>query len=252
MSVAVLRPIAPAPESRAGLTLGMAQLSPFGLSEQWLLRDCGDRHWGLIAEAAGSGMAFHSADGTPVYAAFCATSVALATAPKLGSQAEVQSRLFDVAPHRIGSVHHITGPSGKLATVRMISCFLSHDGSGSNRRLFRNTLAGLDDLPPPPADLVGLLDRSRVLARMARATQGDETLLQYTPLPALDFNAVGLLYFPVFSKIAEMAAQTTPLQHRTVVHLGNIDPGETVTVSRAGPQLLLQAGDRTIGITESG
>ncbi|MEM1360359.1 MAG: hypothetical protein AAGF94_01415 [Pseudomonadota bacterium] len=40
----------------------MTQLSPFRLSEQWLSRNCGDRHWALISDALGQQRArFHDA-----------------------------------------------------------------------------------------------------------------------------------------------------------------------------------------------
>lgn len=33
--------------------IGMPQLALNGLSERWLLAECGDRHWQLIEQAAG-------------------------------------------------------------------------------------------------------------------------------------------------------------------------------------------------------
>ena len=68
----------PMPTRQDRLRLGMMHLSPNGLSEQWLLRHLGDRHWDLIAAAVGQeGIAFRDADGAQVYAAFCATSLDL-------------------------------------------------------------------------------------------------------------------------------------------------------------------------------
>ena len=252
MSRPVLRAIDTGPARQGHLTLGMAQLSPFGLSEQWLLRDCGDRHWGLIADAAGSNMAFRDACGTPVYAAFCATSVTWHEAPMLGARATVNSTLHDVAPQRIGSLHTISGAQGSYATVRMISCFLKHDSSGSNTRLLRSGLTTLKDLPQAPAALDHLHLRARMLARLARKATPEQPHFHYRPVPALDFNAVGLLYFPVFSKIAEMAAprDDRPKQ-RTVVYLGNLNPGESTNVSRHGAHSVIRAADRLIGLVET-
>src|SRR5262245_39309462 len=53
------------------LAIGMPQLGPYGLSENWLLRHLGDLHWRMICDALGS----RSADITDehvnrLYAAF--------------------------------------------------------------------------------------------------------------------------------------------------------------------------------------
>ncbi|WP_370206135.1 hypothetical protein [Pararhodobacter marinus] len=56
-------------------------------------------------------------------------------------------------------------------------------------------------------------------------------ILRYTPVAALDFNAAGLLYFPTFSKIAEMACpRAAPLLRRQITCPGNLDPGEDILV----------------------
>ncbi|MCD1618737.1 Pnap_2097 family protein [Salipiger marinus] len=243
-------------ERRESLSLGMAMLSPFGLSEQWLLRDAGDRHWTLIADALGqSGIAFRDAEGHPVYAAFCATELTLArpSRPLLGTGIEITSTLHVVAANRIGSEHHIAGAEGWLGTLRMISCFLRHDGSGSNRRLLRSSLPGLDDLAAATPGLDRQHARARTLARQSRDTPatGPELLVQ-TPVPALDFNAVGLLYFPTFSRLAEAARPCpAPLTGREVVYLGNLDQGEHVTVRAAATGLQITSGPRLLALVET-
>ncbi|WP_116134714.1 Pnap_2097 family protein [Tropicimonas sp. IMCC34043] len=242
----------PVPERREALRLGMMQLSPFGLSEPWLLRHLGDRHWELIAEASGlSGTAFRDDTGRPVYAAFCATSLHLERHrdARLGASLEIVSTLHQVAPHRIGSVHHLFGPEGCLGRLSMISCFLSHDESGSNRRLLRNRLPGLRALPPAPAGLAGFHESARVCARRMRpAPATAPELARYTPVPAHDFNAAGLLYFPTFSRAAEMAQPAqAPLLSREVVYLGNLDTGETISARAASDCVLLVAGEHLLG-----
>ncbi|MCA0996967.1 Pnap_2097 family protein [Alloyangia pacifica] len=243
-------------ERQDTLPLGMMMLSPFGLSEQWLLRDGGDRHWGLIAEALGqSGIAFHDAEGHPVYAAFCATELALEPSPGglLGTEVQITSSLHELAPNRIGSEHHFRGAHGPLGTLRMISCFLRHDGSGSNRKLLRSSLPGLADLPPPTQALEEVHRRARGRARYARdRCPPTAPILDYAPLPALDFNAVGLLYFPTFSKLAEMAQPSqTALARREIVYLGNLDPGETITAHEDAGGLRLSAGTRAIALVSN-
>ncbi|MBE3640192.1 Pnap_2097 family protein, partial [Mangrovicoccus algicola] len=153
-----------APQARDRMRLGMAQLSPFGLSEQWLLRACGDRHWGLIAEGAGqTGTAFRDAQGHPVYAAFCATALRLSppAGPLLGADLRISSVLGEVAPGRTGSLHLLEGPGGPLGRLAMISCFLRHDAGGSNRQLVKSGLPGLGPLAAAPAELIALDGRAR-------------------------------------------------------------------------------------------
>lgn len=234
-------------EARESLVVAMAHLSPFGLSEQWLLRDAGDRHWALIAQALGQTQAvFADADGRPVYAAFCATRLDLEQGPPdLGHRIEITSTLYAVSATRIGSCHVVSGGGRVLARLNMISTFVSHDASGSNRRIVRNAPQSAADLPPAPDALVDLGDRARAVARGLRAQRLHmPALAQISPVPALDFNAVGLLYFPTFSRLAETAAPAAgALRTREVVYLGNIDPGESVSVHHACGGLEMCRGD---------
>ena len=58
------------------VVLGMPHLCLGGLSETWLLKECGHRHWLLLAHAARRAVPdFRYAGGDPVYAAFVAVTV---------------------------------------------------------------------------------------------------------------------------------------------------------------------------------
>ncbi|MGO4853300.1 Pnap_2097 family protein [Phaeovulum sp. W22_SRMD_FR3] len=244
----------------------MMQLGPDGLSEQWLLRDAGDRHWALIAEAMGQERAvFRDAEGRALYAAFCATSLVLARpdGPLLGHSAQITSALYEVSATQLGSVHLLQQAGGVLAELRMISTFVGHDASGSNHRILRRPPGRGLALPPAPAPLRALADQARQQARRARdaagAPPGGVTV---TPCPSLDFNAVGLLYFPTFSRLAEQAEWAAsgvlaPLARRDVVYLGNLDRGETVRLRMGGatPEArccdVLRGGTRIIARVET-
>ncbi|MBE3638517.1 hypothetical protein ICN82_09910, partial [Mangrovicoccus sp. HB182678] len=70
-----------------------------------------------------------------------------------------------------------------------------------------------------------------------------EPCFRYAPLPALDFNAAGLLYFPAFSMIAEMAAPAGgALREREITYLGNLDPGGMVSAEACAQGLSLRDG----------
>lgn len=231
--------------------LGMAALSPDGLSEQWLLRSCGDLHWCLIATALGQEKAvFHDKIGRPVYAAFCATLLKLlkTEASLLGEDIIIKSELFRVGYNQLGSIHSFCiadsliafPPLGKL---QMISTFVSHDGTGSNRSIIRNEISQDINVPPCPVSLCELYNSSRNLRRKLKGQRTQTTpILSERPCPQLDFNAVGLLYFPTFSKLAEKAewqlgCHIDKLVERKIVYFGNIDQGDEVCVLSTGGAL---------------
>ncbi len=239
--------------AEVGLRLGMAQLAPDGLSEQWILRFCGDQHWALIAQALGLGAAvFHAPDGRPVYAAFCATSLrTLPCGALLGRDLRVASSLYAVTETRTGSQHRITVDGAVIAEVSMISTFVSHEASGCNNRIHRNSVLGELSLLPAGSDLMRLDRHARERARRMRGMQlaSGPVIHSERPVPALDFNAVGLLYFPTFSRIAEAAAyrltgRSTAILQREVVYLGNINPGDTVDVFGQDSKMVMARADR--------
>lgn len=244
----------PVPVFQAGkLILGMAHLSPAGLSEQWVLRHCGDLHWNMIARALGQDDAvFRAQDGWPVYAAFCTTSLRLDPFVQslLGQQIQVSSSLQAVSDTRTGSHHRISAKGKVLAELSMISTFVSHDASGSNKRIIRNSVLGAMQLPKADAALVGLDQQARAMSRALRRRNLSDTPTAYTerPTPTLDFNAVGLLYFPTFSRLAETAAyagqsQPRPLLQRDIVYLGNLDQGDTILVFGQEPDWFITRQD---------
>ena len=233
--------------SHAAFTVSMMQMSPFGLSEQWLLRDCGDRHWELIAQALGQPNAtFSDRSGRPVYAAFCATSLRFGeAAAQLGDRLERHSELFAVTASQLGSIHRLFNAAGEVARLEMISTFISHDDSGSNERVVRNAPVGeLRPMPAPPS-LVDLASRARQAARRARSDlETGPCILHIEPMPSLDFNAVGLLYFPTYSRIAEMARPAqTPLAARELFYFANIEMGDRLRVCEVPDGVVMMRGD---------
>ncbi|MDD7973136.1 Pnap_2097 family protein [Roseinatronobacter alkalisoli] len=247
------------------LMLGMAQLAPAGLSEQWLLRYCGDEHWRMVATALGQNdVIFRAADGRPVYAAFCTTSLKFHPAGRalLGQEVRIASALHAVSDTRTGSCHMITSQGGILAELRMISTFVSHDNSGSNKRIVRNSVLGQMHLPAADAALARLDCQARAMSRKMRLVHPADSTPVYAerPIPSLDFNAVGLLYFPTFSRLAETAeharpSQPAPLLQRDVVYLGNLDQGDTVQMFGQGKRWFMARQDGALiaaGFTRRG
>lgn len=239
------------PSLASVVVLSMAQLSPLGLSEQWVLRDCGDRHWALIAQALGQDRAvFTDPEGRAVYAAFCATSLRFEklSSPLLGEHLEIHSKLYSVTSTRLASEHELRVDGQLVGTLRMISTFVTHDVTGSNRRIRRSSVCGQFDLSEAPDTILNLDRKARALARSIQdAPDLSPPIYKTTPVFALDFNAVGLLYFPTFSRVFEEAKPSrSPLSQRDVFYLGNINEGETVSVHNSQKGQSIRRGDGKI------
>ncbi|WP_424969014.1 Pnap_2097 family protein [Dinoroseobacter sp. S76] len=236
------RALSPGPVRRAAqLTLGMAQLAPRGLSEDWWLRHLGDVHWQLIADAVGqNNTVFRDAKGRQIYAAFCATEFAQ-TRPEragLGGAVALDSTLWAAGRSRLQSIHHLRCDGEEVARFRLISTFVTHEEPGVNASVCRANPYLLPVLPQAPDSFA---QETSALARRQRAgAQIASARVTLHPCLGSDFNAVGLLYFPSYSRMFEQAeAQMTatrswsPLRHRLVTYFSNIEAGDRVLATRA-------------------
>lgn len=224
--------------------LGMAEMGYRGLSEQWLKRRAGDMHWQLIARAMGQRDAvFTCSDGEPLYAAFCATSVKLARPelPRLGGQLTLSADLYRVGHGRLSSRLTITADGVEVGRMVLVSTFVGRTETGVNRSVVRRSPRALAMPPEAPLAIRRVAEHSSVVARDIRNQVFMRASLperqRVLPCPATDFNAAGLLYFPSFSALADRALfeaegkQLGMLASRHIVYLGNVEPGEWISVS---------------------
>lgn len=233
------------------IRLGMAELQPDGISEQWFLKFSGDVHWSLIAKAMGQKHAvFEDVNGQEVYAAFCVTSLSLQ--PMIGLLAKdviISSRIYQVNQHQIGSIHHVTLCDDVIASLAMISTFVSHGEERTNRSIIRNKNMPQLSLGAAPQSLARLAENARVVAKKSIGeAQNAIHVCDIKPCRSLDFNAVGLLYFPSFSKFAERAEDhhhemMKPLVTRDVVYLGNVDQGASIGLYGSGSDIYIKCDD---------
>ena len=227
------------------IPLGMAQLSVQGLSEDWWLKHLGDVHWQMIATAMGQeDPVFRDAEGRLIYAAFCATHFEQFdhTAAALGGRLTVRSSLWQAGRSRLQSIHELWHGSRRVGRLRMVSTFVTHGVAGVNKSVLRVPPAIIPVLPPAPD---GFADAAAARARHLRAAHraghlDGQHLRRHQPQMDLDFNAVGLLYFPTFSRIAAEAEGavcpiTTPIQSRLMIYLGNLEIGEGLQSTRLAP-----------------
>jgi probable biosynthetic protein (TIGR04099 family) len=229
------------------ILLGMPHLSCNGLSEIWLLKELGHRHWLLLAESAGRARPdFRDEAGQPVYAAFCALSIESAhfAAAREDDELGITSSLARVSRTQMSSRHHLAIDGRAIGIVTMISTFVRRAPEGGNHTVARVAIEGLPPISgrTPASDLADLaagLRASRVDRHIGFDLRGQTALGAWTfdPCPSLDFNGAGFLYFASFVAIVDRAewrfepvlARAAATIRRDVFFYGNVDRGETIT-----------------------
>jgi probable biosynthetic protein (TIGR04099 family) len=230
------------------IVLGMPHLCLGGISETWLLRECGHRHWFLLAQAAGRAVPdFRDDEGDPVYAAFIAVTVREARfdAAREHDSLEFRSRLSRISRTRFMSVHAISVRGCPLGEVVMTSLFVKRMEAGRNCSIARVEVPGL----PPIVSSREFTGYEEAVATLRRDSwkehlgfiRSDATVLDrlvIDPCPAQDFNGAGFLYFSSFQAFVDRAEWAFFRPHvlrattrrRDIVYHGNIDPGDRVVV----------------------
>lgn len=236
--------------------LGMPQLCLNGLSESWLLKELGHRHWMMLARLAGqSAPSFVDERGAPVYAAFCALSIRDAGfgAARENDHLVIHSKLRRLSRTQVLSHHRLTLSNRGVGVVEMVSAFVRRGAEGGNHKVSRFAVPGLP--PAAPAGENHWLAGRAAAFRAGRAEshmgfsinqvrQGATT--SFDPCPTQDFNGAGLLYFSSFISFVDRAewafcrekAFNATIRRRDVFYSGNLDPGEKLTVG-----LIEQRGD---------
>lgn len=222
------------------IVLGMPHLCASGLSESWLLKELGHRHWYLLAEAASmSAPEFRDEKGGPVYAAFCSVSI---TCGEFGAAREndlltLASRLIRVSRTQVASCHRIAIHGRSIGLVEMISTFVRRGAAGTNRSVARVAVEGLPAIGHDTRREGMNSRRSEAQPRRQVAT------FLFDPCPSQDFNGAGLLYFTSFIAFLDRAewlfdrrlALAASTVERAVAYRGNVDPGERIRVSLFDP-----------------
>ncbi|GGF80408.1 hypothetical protein GCM10007301_45650 [Azorhizobium oxalatiphilum] len=245
-AVARARSPAPTPALAPRLTVGMPHLAFGGLSESWLLKECGHRHWFLLAGAAGDAVPdFRDADGAPVYAAFCGASLREARLDRVAENdtLEIGSALSRISATQFCSRHWVRLEGDLIAEVELVSVFIRRQEAGRNRSVARVRPQGL-----PPHDPGETSETSALAAALrsgrwdthmgfSRTAAGDMGEMVLNPCPSQDFNGAHFLYFAAFQAFADRAEwellAPPPGTHtvaRDILYHGNIEPGERVRV----------------------
>ncbi|MFM0034966.1 Pnap_2097 family protein [Paraburkholderia strydomiana] len=226
---------------------GMPQLAYTGLSENWLIKECGHRHWEALAGDAGRRAPdFVDDDGSKSYAAFTAIRLTGATLHAIGENDdfELGTGLCRTGPARHFSRHRLLSRNGECAIVSMSSTFVRRHEVRNNRSVTRARFAAMGGpTPTPPADAVDMARRGKQF----RAGQWDERLpftradragsdwIEFLPCPNNDFNGADFLYFASFQSFVDRAEWQRHRFHeppviagRELFFYGNINVGDTL------------------------
>jgi probable biosynthetic protein (TIGR04099 family) len=229
--------------------IGMPHLALGGLSENWLLKECGHQHWTLLASRLGLATTdFRDASGNRLYAAFTAVRIGHAHLEnvKEGDELRLRTSLTRVSRTQWLSNHAAICNGQVVAGVTMGSVFLRRNIIGSNRHVERASL------PAATAWTIGALDGSDLLenvrslrsenwrrhAGFDRASGGELATFTLRPCPYNDFNGADFLYFASFQSIVDRAEwqwtqkMWSPLatKHREIFYYGNIDVGDSLRI----------------------
>jgi probable biosynthetic protein (TIGR04099 family) len=230
------------------IRLGMPHLAYGGLSETWLLKELGHRHWLLLARGAGREVPdFRDADGATVYAAFIAVQV---TDAALGAFREhdslvLRSRLERISRTQFASRHELLRDGIPMGRVEMTSVFVKRKEKGKNRALARVGLPGFSAPAAKPglagtAALAATIRAGRFAQHFGFANADGEsgTALTVRPCPSQDFNGADFLYFASFQAFvdrAEWEAMEAPAGLFTVardmVFHSNVEIGDAVRIT---------------------
>jgi probable biosynthetic protein (TIGR04098 family) len=244
------------PEARGGpetLRLGMPHLALGGLSEGWLLRECGSRHWaGVAASFRVPPERLEDGRGHRLYASFLA--VRLQGHP-LGAFGEgdrvfIETRLARLSRGRFFSRHHFSrlGAAAGLC-VEMVTALLKRERMRDNTALSEAHVGPDDETTGGgervESDLPALDKAVRGRLRGAAPAAGAVPSVRhrYRPLPQSDFNGAGLLYFASYHSMVDRAewdwrprpeALAFTTARREAFFFANLNPGDEVDVVLEG------------------
>ena len=233
------------------IVLGMPQLCRDGLSETWLLKDIGHRHWTLLAYALGQPLPeFEDAQGTAVHAAFNAVSLRRGDLGAACANAvlDVVSDLTRLSNTQFRSVHRLSIEGRMVAEVEVISTFVKRMAPGVNRSAAAATPLGLPPLSKQlRAPLSGFAAEASALRAerwtthfgFDRSAGSPQAELVVDPCPSQDFNGAGYLYCAMFQAFVDRAEWSffritgirTVTRRRDIIYRGNIDGGDRVVIS---------------------
>lgn len=239
----------PAPSSRdlmdralePHLLVGMPHMTPHGLSETWLMKELGHRHWLMLARDLGMDNAdFRTVDGEEAYAAICATSLSEARLECVKANAilTIRSELSTVSRTQTSTTHDLFAASRKIGRVELISAFVHREIKGRNHSLARAAVRTRQAMPYTLNQLAKTaadIRNSRISIYWSLPVTATQPLrsFRFDPATSQEFNGAGLFYFAEFQALADRALDAwfphrETLKSRDIFFLGNIERSESL------------------------
>lgn len=236
---------------RGPVRLGMPHLGLSGLSENWLLRECGDRHWQAVCEIVGvPSHRLCNRAGHRLYSSFIATEI---SGDPLGAFGENDTlsfaiRITRLSPYRFFSSQHVVCASeARQCTVNMMTLFVRKETFEDNHNLTREAVplsCAPDFRIAEPADAF-TAERLQLAHRHLKdappACLPSEYIYDICPLT--DFNAARFLYFAGYQAILDRAEwyllrrpglEFSSTVHRQTYYFANVNIGDRAIVKIGG------------------
>lgn len=242
---------------------GMPQLAYAGLSENWLLKECGQRHWAGIAAAHGLRLPrFSDVSGRQAYAAFTSIRISNAVLDAISEHScfEISTAVEEAGRSQYYSRHDLSSGGLVCATLHMLSAFVQRLHAGNNQSVVRATV-GKQALqaPPHPAapETEALLQAGKrfrtetqdTCLDMRPSTDAPIREFVFLPCPDSDFNGANFMYFATFQSLVDRAewywfrrSDLPQLAERQLYFYGNVNIGDKVRI-----QLVAQRDDSHFG-----
>lgn len=232
---------------------GMPQLAHTGIAENWLLKECGQRHWEALAAQAGRDVPeFFDDQGKRAYASFIAVRIDMHPGVVI-----TENEMFhlQITLSQVGSIRHFSEQrvllgAREAGVVRMLSAFITREQAGNNRTVVKARMRGLDgpveDLPAEALSMIEVGKKLRAgeasaLSMLSGIAPARSPVAEFLPCPNGDFNGADLLYFASFQAFVDRAewqrhrfARVPFLVGRQLNFHGNLDIGDTLVVRTAG------------------
>lgn len=229
---------------------GMPQLAYAGLSENWLLKECGHKHWMGLADLSGMQQPdFHDENGNKSYAAFTAIRISSAklNSVKENQQFTVASQVSRAGQARHFSMHDVKSQNGNVANIQMLSTFVFRREAGNNQSVTRASFVNLSQ-SEPATEASTLMQQCKKFRKndwlehmgLSHASKTIIKEIEFLPCPDHDFNGANFLYFASFQAYVDRAAwawssnksiENLPsIVNRDLFFYGNINVGDSLQI----------------------
>lgn len=200
--------------------IGMPQMANRALSENWLLKEMGDIHWGLLGQGLGQkSSSFVDDAGNRLYAAFVRIKYESSPLDKFqeNEKLELKGNISQHASHAYFS--KIKGKcAGKTIDAELMTSFLCRNGNDnaqivrSNPILSANRISHEKMMPMLYTEHrqmgKGKLESLNTLGHEFRLNSEGRGTYVHSINPWFEINGVGLLYFASYPVISDMAVSS--------------------------------------------